>query len=150
MNIKEIEQMLSINLISGLSLLKGFSNKNVNSSKGSFIFISSIMGVTGQPGLVGYSASKGAVNSAVKSSALELARHGIRVNSICPGFIPTKMMEQWSKTVTVEKQREIESHYPLGFGNPSDVAYAVVYLLSEASRWVTGTSMIVDGGYSCQ
>ncbi|MEK4513070.1 SDR family oxidoreductase [Paenibacillus anaericanus] len=150
MKISEIEKMMSLNLYSGLALLKGLSNKKVNSSGGSFVFISSIMGVVGQPGIVGYSASKGAINSAVKSSALELARHGIRVNSICPGFIPTKMMDQWSKLVTLEKRKETENQYPLGFGTPTDVAYAAVYLLSEAARWVTGTSMVIDGGYSCQ
>ena len=87
---------------------------------------------------------KGAVNSFSKVLALELAPRKIRSNCIEPGIIPTKM--SLDGTFSEEQLLEDEKNYPLGFGEPNDVAYGCIYLLSDASKWVTGSVLTIDGG----
>ena len=114
----------------------------------SIVFISSISGV--RVSYIGgsiYSASKGAVNGLVKSIAIELASKSIRVNTITPGMINTHILD--SGEITEEQLKEDVRRYPLGrYGEPEEVAYAAVYLLSEASRWTTGSNLLIDGGYT--
>ena len=102
-----------------------------------------------QPTIIAYSSSKGALISGVKSIALELALKKVRVNCISPGQIKsTRMTENiFNKFSKEEKVKRIEI-YPLGLGKPEDIANACAFLLSDASRWITGTNLIVDGGYS--
>lgn len=148
-NQKNIDSVMSINLYAGLSLLRGCSNRNIFAPNGSFIFISSVMGLVGQAGVAAYSASKGAIVSAVKSAALELAGTGTRVNCICPGMVDTNMADELFSSVSQDNKIEIVNKHPLGIGKAEDVAYAACYLASNASKWVTGTSLVVDGGYTC-
>jgi NAD(P)-dependent dehydrogenase (short-subunit alcohol dehydrogenase family) len=126
------------------SLLK---QKKVEKSA-SIIFISSISGVLcSYVAGSAYSASKGAVNGIVKALAIELAAKGIRVNSVNPGMIKTNILE--SGAITEEQLQEDIHKYPLKrYGNPEEVAYAVIYLLSDASQWVTGSNLVIDGGYT--
>ncbi|MFX3632161.1 MAG: SDR family NAD(P)-dependent oxidoreductase [Candidatus Pristimantibacillus sp.] len=146
---KSINDVMSINLYAGLGLLRGCTNKNIFVPQSSFVFISSVMGLVGQAGVVGYSASKGAIIAAVKAAALEFSNIGTRVNCICPGMVETSMADELFATVSFDHKSNIEKQHPLGMGKPEDVAYAASYLVSDASRWVTGTSLIVDGGYTC-
>jgi NAD(P)-dependent dehydrogenase (short-subunit alcohol dehydrogenase family) len=117
----------------------------------SIVFISSISGVfcsyiTGSV----YSASKGAINGIVKNLAIELAPQEIRVNSVNPGMIHTNIDIIKSGAITEEQLQEDMKKYPLRrYGKPEEVAYAVIYLLSDASRWVTGSNLLIDGGYTC-
>lgn len=142
-----LEEIMGINLYAPIlltrSLLKG-KKLNRNSS---LVFISSIAGVyTASPGHAMYSASKGAVQGFVKNAALDLAAKGIRVNSVNPGMINTSMADG-SAQITIEQFQENMKKYPLKrFGEPEEVAYAVIYLLSDAAKWVTGTSLVIDGG----
>jgi NAD(P)-dependent dehydrogenase (short-subunit alcohol dehydrogenase family) len=142
------EKIFAINVISGLELAKIISKKKyINKNSASFIFIASIMGVIGNAALTGYSASKGAIISAIKPLAIELAHKNIRVNSISPGQVETEMAVRFFKVISKESKEEIIKMHPLGLGKPEDVANACIFLLSDASRWITGTNLIVDGGY---
>jgi NAD(P)-dependent dehydrogenase (short-subunit alcohol dehydrogenase family) len=122
-------------------------NKKIN-KKGSIVFISSISGVfCSSVGGSVYSASKGAINGLVKGMALDLAPKMIRVNSVNPGMIDTNIYSEG--VITEEQLKEDINRYPLKrYGKPEEVAYLVVYLLSDASSWVTGSAMLIDGGYT--
>jgi NAD(P)-dependent dehydrogenase (short-subunit alcohol dehydrogenase family) len=92
-----------------------------------------------------YSASKGAINGFMKNIALDLLDKGIRCNSVNPGMVETNIMEHGM--VTEEQLEEHKKKYPLGrFGKPEEIAYAIIYLLSDAASFVNGTSLVIDGG----
>jgi len=151
MQFSDYEKIFAINVISGLELAKIISKKKyIDKNSASFIFIASIMGVIGNAALTGYSASKGAIISAIKSLAIELAHKNIRVNCVSPGQIETEMAVRFFKIISKEAKEEIIKMHPLGLGKPEDVANACIFLLSGASRWITGTNLIVDGGYSAK
>ncbi|MFC3159069.1 SDR family NAD(P)-dependent oxidoreductase [Chryseobacterium arachidis] len=112
------------------------------------VFISSISGnYCSSVGNTAYSSSKGALNALSENIALELSARNIRVNTVNPGMIATDMLYQ--KSLSEEQIKEDLENYPLKrYGKPEDVAYAVIYLLSEASSWVTGSSLLIDGGFT--
>ena len=91
--------------------------------------------------------SKGAITSASRSMALELAPKGIRVNSVAPGFVRTPIYERAESLWTLEQKEAVEAMHPLGIGKSDDVANAIAFLLSDAALWITGTVMVVDCGY---
>jgi NAD(P)-dependent dehydrogenase (short-subunit alcohol dehydrogenase family) len=113
----------------------------------SVVFISSVAALKGQPSLIAYAASKGALISVTRTLAAELAREQIRVNCICPGLVETDMAAQTRALLPASNFDEIQRSYPLDFGRPEDVAHTAAFLLSDASRWTTGTVQVLDGGY---
>lgn len=117
---------------------------------GSIVFISSISGqyCTATANSM-YSASKGAVDGIAKGMALDFSPKGIRVNTVNPGLIETQI---FSSGIITDDQLNIgKKDYPLKrYGKPEEVAYAVIYLLSDASVWVTGTNLVIDGGFTLQ
>lgn len=117
--------------------------------KGSIINMASILGQVGFKGAGAYCAAKGAVNQLTRTASLELAPFGIRVNSIAPGFILTGMTKSINED---EKARmAIEAAIPLGYlGEPNDIAYSAVYLASDEAKYVTGSVLYVDGGWTAQ
>jgi NAD(P)-dependent dehydrogenase (short-subunit alcohol dehydrogenase family) len=122
---------------------------------GSIINLSSIEGIIGDPNLAAYNASKGGVRLLTKSAALHCAKagYGIRVNSIHPGIIWTPMIETWLTTTGNLEQgrRYLDSLHPIGhIGEPEDIAYGVLYLASEEAKFVTGSELVIDGGYTAQ
>jgi NAD(P)-dependent dehydrogenase (short-subunit alcohol dehydrogenase family) len=149
---KEIdyENILKVNAISGFDLAKVVSKKKNIAEKGSFVFISSITAVIGRTGVVGYAASKGALVAGAKSMALELASKNINVNCISPGTILTPMMIKYLDSLQEEEKTKRKEGFPLGLGEPNDVANLAIFLLSDASKWITGQNMIVDGGYTAR
>lgn len=145
------EKMFAINVIAGFEIAKIISKKKYLDEKGaSFVFISSIMGILGQPGRIGYCSSKGALISGIKAMALELAKKNIRVNCVLPGVVKTEMSNEMFKRLSEESKKEIIDMHPLGLGIPEDIANTSAFLLSNASRWMTGSNLIVDGGYSAK
>ncbi len=115
--------------------------------EGSIINMSSQMGIVGGRNRTVYCASKHAMEGFSKSMALDLAKHGIRVNTVCPTFIETEMTRSFLEND--EFMKEVLNRIPLGYvGQPEDVAGAVLYLASNASRMVTGSSIKVDGGWT--
>ena len=148
---EQYEEIFSINVISGFELAKVLSRKRSHNPMGaSFVFISSIRGILGQESAIAYSCSKGAVISGVRSMALELAKNNIRVNSISPAIVETEMTSNLFANIPEDAITTMQRNHPLGFGKPEYIANACIYLLSDASIWVTGSNMIIDGGYSAK
>lgn len=120
--------------------------------KGSIINLSSIYGLVGAPDVPPYHASKGAVRLMTKTDALIYAPDQIRVNSIHPGFIWTPMVEHHLKTTGAdpeEARKATAAMHPIGhMGDPDDIAWAIVYLASDEAKFVTGSELVVDGGYT--
>lgn len=145
---EHVEQIFRINVASAIFLAKGFRQKGVCHSQGSIVFVSSVMGLVGQPGQSSYSASKGALIALVKSLALEVAREGIRVNCVVPALVNTSMSAAMLSTMSDHQVAQVELMHPLGLGCPRDVANAIAFLLADTGRWITGTALTVDGGYT--
>lgn len=121
---------------------------------GSIINMSSIYGLVGAGDIPPYHASKGAVRLMSKNDALHYAKDNIRVNSIHPGFIWTPLVEdlgQRSADGVVAFRTHLDSLHPIGHvGEPTDIAYGVLYLASDESKFVTGSELVIDGGYTAQ
>lgn len=121
-----------------------------NQTDGSIINISSIMGLVGDANLAGYNASKGGVKLLTKSAALHCAQAGykVRVNSIHPGYIKTPMVEGAIESGHSDEEK-LKSLHPVGhLGEPDDIAYGALYLASEEAKFVTGSELVIDGGYT--
>lgn len=144
-----LTEIVETNLNAAIGLAQGFRQPGVvGAHGGSIVFLASVAAFVGQPGIAAYAATKGALVALTKSLAVELAREKIRVNAIAPGLVETEMLDRLRKSLTEAQFARILERHPLGVGTPEDVAYAVAYLLSPAARWVTGSTLIVDGGYT--
>ena len=144
-----VKRMMRVNLLAGLELARAVTRRDVMAAEGgSLLFLSSVYASGGVAGETGYSATKGAVASAARSMAVELARRRIRVNTISPGMVRTPMTESALAVLSSEQIAAIEHKHLLGTGTPADVARAAVFLLSPAAAWITGVDLAVDGGYS--
>jgi NAD(P)-dependent dehydrogenase (short-subunit alcohol dehydrogenase family) len=147
----KLEEFFRVNVFSALALTRLLTKPSfLEESGASVIFVASVMGVVGESGKTIYSATKGALISASRSMAVELAVKNVRVNCISPGVVVTPMTDNAVYSQDAESRANIERLHPLGVGSPTDVANAALYLLSDASRWVTGTNLIVDGGYTAR
>ena len=144
----DYENLLRINTISAFEFIRQLCQVKYFNHGGSVILIASITALIARNGLTAYSASKGALISGARTLALEYAKRRIRVNTISPGTIKTPLMEQYLSTLSESDREKRLAGFPLGIGNPSDIAHACVYLLSDASQWMTGQNLIIDGGYT--
>lgn len=133
-----------------MGLLKGFRQRRPKGLPGAVVLVSSVMGLNGAPLQVSYCAAKSAMLGLVRSAALELAPEGIRVNAVAPGCVATEMMASFQEMLTEEQFADIVAQHPLGLGTPEDVAHAAAFLLGDTARWITGTTLVVDGGYTAQ
>ena len=148
---EDVLEIMNVNAISSMMLLSLLVKKKKLRRGASVVFISSISGVfVGTAGDTSYCASKGAVNGFTKGAAVELAGHGIRVNSINPGLVPTGILELANeKSGNNHLVDTMIDKYPLRrLGKPEDIGAGAVYLLSDASSWVTGQNLVIDGGIS--
>ncbi len=143
-----LQEVMRTNLDAAVSLTKGFRQKGVFAANASVVLLSSVMSLVGQAGVTAYAASKGAINAVTRALAVELAPEHIRVNCVAPGYVETEMAAALWSSLTQDQRSAIESMHLLGVGKPRDVANAVAFLLSETARWITGTVLVVDGGYT--
>lgn len=143
MKIEDFDTVMKTNLNSAFIGCREAMKAMRKKKFGSIVNISSIVGETGNAGQVNYSASKGAMNSMTKSFAIESASSGIRYNAITPGFIATDMTDELSDDIKNSYTDKIPMKR---FGNPSDVAEAVAFLLSDSSSYITGEILKVNGG----
>lgn len=142
---EEIEKTVNLNCTAQIKLTR-FLLKNRKFNKGaSLVFISSTSAFLPQPAISAYSASKAALIAFAKALAVEIAPRKCRVNAICPALVRTPMTESFLNQ-NPELAKIDEAKYPLGYGKPEYVANAAAFLLSDASVWITGTSLTVDGG----
>lgn len=145
---EDLKSMMSVNFDAPFWLTQTLVKKKKISKGASIVFISSISGVwvSYMAGSL-YSATKGAINGVAKGLALELASKNIRVNCVNPGMINTSILD--CGIISDEQLKEDAQKYPLKrYGKPEEVAYGVIYLLSDASSWTTGSNLLIDGGYT--
>ena len=146
---EQIRAILDVNLLAGIELAKAVTRRGIMEPEGgSILFLSSIYGIIGKPGVVGYSASKGAIAAAARSMAVELAKRNIRVNVLSPGLVWTDMTQDAFSILPDENLKQIEADHLLRTGMPEDVARAAVFLLAPQNSWITGTNLVIDGGYT--
>lgn len=145
-----LEEIVNVNELAPILLTSQLLKKKKIQKKSSIVFIASMSGIfMANTGEASYAATKGALSGFVKTAALELASQETRVNAICPGLVPTRILELSNTVFSEEQLKEtMYARYPLKrVGSPEDIAYAAIYFLSEASSWVTGVNLLVDGGY---
>jgi NAD(P)-dependent dehydrogenase (short-subunit alcohol dehydrogenase family) len=145
---KDFEEVMEVNFFAPTELSRLLVKSKKLQKGASIVFISSVSGVycSAVAGSI-YSSSKGAINGLAKAMALDLAPKGIRVNCVNPGMIDTDIISDGK--ITQEQLKEDMKRYPLKrYGKPEEVAYAVIYLLSDAAEWITGSNLLIDGGYT--
>lgn len=140
------QNIMQVNTMSPVLILKYLVKKKKLKAGGSVVFTSSLAGI----GMVSvgntmYACSKGAISAFIQGAAKELAAKNIRVNAVCPAMVDSQILS--SGTITDDQLKKTMELYPLGrFGRPEDVAWAMIYLLSDASNWITGVNLPIDGG----
>jgi NAD(P)-dependent dehydrogenase (short-subunit alcohol dehydrogenase family) len=148
---QKMNEFFQVNVVSALHLTQQLLKPScVESDGASIVFLTSVMSEVGESAKVLYSMTKGALLAAARALAIELAPKNIRVNCIAPGVVDTPMTQKAYYNQSGEMKERIIKLHPLGLGKPEDVANACIFLLSDASRWITGTQLIVDGGYTAR
>lgn len=142
-----LKEILQTNTVAPIMITKLMLKKKKVKRGTSFVFTNSVAGLGKVTlGNTMYASSKGAITAFVQGAAKELASKGIRLNAVCPGMVETEIMQ--FGTVTEEQLEQDRQAYPLKrYGKPEEIAWAIIYLLSEAASWVTGTSLTIDGGF---
>lgn len=143
----DLDYMFNVNIQSSILLMQRLLKLKKVNDVASVCFVSSVATQKVTLGNAMYAATKGAVNAFTKALALELSVKKIRVNAILPGFVQTGILSDGA--IGEEQLAKHQNNYPLGrFGKPEDIAYLAVYLLSDASQWMTGSLLTIDGGFS--
>jgi NAD(P)-dependent dehydrogenase (short-subunit alcohol dehydrogenase family) len=142
-----LDYIFNVNIQSSILLIqKLLKHKKIN-SEGSVCFVSSVATQKATVGNAMYIATKGAVNSFAKALALELAPKQIRVNAILPGFVETNILDE--NGISADQLEIHKNNYPIGrFGTPEDIAFLSIYLMANESKWMTGSLLTIDGGFS--
>jgi len=147
---KEWDTVMNVN-VKGVFFCTKYAIAHMKKSgSGSIVNLSSIYGLVGAGDIPAYQASKGAVRLMSKNDALIYAKDNIRVNSVHPGFIWTPLVEELGKD-RPGFRKNLDSLHPIGhIGEPIDIAYGILYLISDESKFVTGSELVIDGGYTCK
>lgn len=143
---KQISEIFKINFDAVVQLTSSLLKKKKINDSASLVFMSSVSSRFAHKGGALYSASKAAIDAFSRSIAIECAPKRIRSNVISAAMVKTPIFDQAEAAVTIEMMNQHEKNYPLGFGEPVDVSNAILFLQSEASRWITGTTITMDGG----
>ncbi|WP_154855462.1 SDR family NAD(P)-dependent oxidoreductase [Cyclobacterium xiamenense] len=154
LKIAQHQQLLNtfeLNVFSCIKLIQLLTRPGIKNKRGmSFVLLASVMSEAGEKGKFLYSMSKAALVAASRSLALEYAAQHMRFNCISPGVVNSPLSEKSVYRGDPEAMQRMLARHPLGLGEVADVAHAAVYLLSDASKWMTGSNMVVDGGYLAQ
>lgn len=143
LSLSQMYDIMNVNFFAGVEILKTLTNRKVNKKDlHNVVFVSSVAAIRGAKGQAVYSASKGALNAFVKSMAIELAPN-VRVNAVMPGSLRTAMTEALYDSMA--DSEKIDNNL-LGPGSVDDVALAVDFFMSDKSKWITGESLVIDGG----
>jgi NAD(P)-dependent dehydrogenase (short-subunit alcohol dehydrogenase family) len=146
---KDIEEMFRVNTMASIELIRNFCKPgSYVKDESSFVLVSSQAAHEGSLGNAVYAATKGALEGFLAPGAAELARKGIRLNAIVPGFVQTPMTDNFLKHLSDEQKLNFMAKFPLGLGEPSSIAAMAEFLVSDASNWITGQKFVVDGGRS--
>ena len=146
-----LEEIMNVNAFGPILLTSQLLRKKKLQKKSSIVLIASISGVCmANTGEGPYAATKAALAGYTKTAAFELAAQGTRVNAICPGLVPTEILTLSNEMFSEDQLKEtMYGRYPLKrVGTPEDIANGAIYLLSDASSWVTGINLVIDGGYT--
>jgi len=146
-NASHFDKIMHVNLGAAFALARGYRQRGCHSPNASMVLVSSIAGFLGQPGNVVYGSSKAGLMSAARGLAMEFLRDGIRVNSVAPAMIDTEMSKKAFAEMNAVQVEAILKRHPMGVGQPEDVAGPIAFLLSDASRWVNGANLTVDGAH---
>jgi len=146
----ELEDLFRLNVSSAIMMAKWLRAKAHHNDGASLVLVASVAGLVGIAARAAYGASKAAVVGSVRSLAVELARDGIRVNCVSPGYVESEMGGAYEAKVTGGQMEQVRSRHLLGLGRPRDVAHAIAFLVAPTGRWITGSNLVVDGGYTCQ
>ena len=142
-----LDEVFGSSLMASFGIARASAQKGVLNDGAYIVYMSSVAGSRGQPGMAAYSAAKSAIDGLVRSFACELAPRKICVNAIAAGAVESEMLADVKGQMGDSGVSNYESRHLLGFGSPFDIAHAAVFLLSPAAAWITGTTMAVDGGY---
>lgn len=140
----EAEQIMNVSFWAAIKLMQIATKVKYSNTGASFIAFSSVAAVNTDKGLFAYASAKAAIKTAMKTFAKETANRKLRVNVISPGWVNTNMTRGLEETHNLS---EVNNSSLLGYGNPEDVSGMVLFLLSDRAKWITGTDIIVDGGY---
>lgn len=151
LDMAHFDKIMRINCHSAVALTTAFCRKTMRQPEASVVLVASVAGIVGAAARGAYSASKGALIAFSRSAAIELAPAGVRVNCVAPAYVKTEMYEATIEDVSAEKAEDLVSAMqPLGLGTPLDVAQSIAFLLAKTGRWITGSVLAVDGGYTAQ
>ena len=139
-----LREVQAINVEAPMLLTQALLKRNLVAADGSIVFIASIAAHIGVPGVAAYSGTKAALIAMMRCLAVEVVKRRIRANCLSPALVETPLLD--ATAALLGSMDEERKNYPLGFGKPDDVANAAVFLLSNASRWITGTTIVMDGG----
>jgi NAD(P)-dependent dehydrogenase (short-subunit alcohol dehydrogenase family) len=145
-----LTHLWQVNVAGTLGLLGALLKGRSIARGASLVLFSSAAAQSGGAGIVSYAASKGALEAATRSLALELAGQRIRVNAIAPGVVPTPMSDKYMARLTDAQREALAAAHPLGLGSVDDIAGPVLFLLSSDAAWITGVTLMVDGGLSAR
>ncbi len=141
---QHLREVQAINVEAPMLLTQALLKRNLIAPDSSIVFVASIAAHIGVPGVAAYSGTKAALIAMMRCLAMEVVKRRIRANCLSPALVETPLLD--ATAALLGSMDEERKHYPLGFGKPDDVANAAVFLLSNASRWITGTTIVMDGG----
>jgi NAD(P)-dependent dehydrogenase (short-subunit alcohol dehydrogenase family) len=147
---EQIDAVMGSSLFAAFGIARAAAQRGAMNDGGSLVFMSSVAGSAGQAGMAAYSAAKAGIDGLVRSLACEFGPRRIRANAIAAGAVQTAMHERLVKGADANAMSAYEQSHLLGFGEPGDIANAVLFLLGDSARWITGTTLVVDGGYLCK
>lgn len=147
---EEWQAFMQINLLGPFRMSKAVLPFMIRQGRGSIVNISSQLGVIAAPGYATYATAKGGIVSFTKSLAIDYGAHGVRANCVSPGLVETPMAYVGRDNFGDLKQSIADAHPLKRIGTPMDIAYAVLYLASDEAGWVTGTNLLVDGGFTAK